>query len=290
MSRERGVTRICLSGIAKSFVPAGGPPRHVLAGVSLTVARGEFVSIVGFTGSGKSTLLKIAAGLLEPDAGEVEVDGVPVRGVRNEAAIVFQNYSLLPWFSALENVRLAVDAAMPSLPREAQKTQARRCLELVGLANALHRRPGQLSGGMRQRVAIARAFATEPSLLFLDEPFGALDALSRASLQQELAQLCSAVGRPVTTLMITNSVDEAILLSDRIVPMTRGPRATLGMPIRVDLPRPRTADQLLHGDAAIRLRAEVIGRLTGRDASIGPAVGAATGEGGWLPDVEAGES
>lgn len=284
------MTRICLSGIAKSFVPAGGPPRHVLAGVSLTVARGEFVSIVGFTGSGKSTLLKIAAGLLEPDAGEVEVDGVPVRGVRNEAAIVFQNYSLLPWFSALENVRLAVDAAMPSLPREAQKTQARRCLELVGLANALHRRPGQLSGGMRQRVAIARAFATEPSLLFLDEPFGALDALSRASLQQELAQLCSAVGRPVTTLMITNSVDEAILLSDRIVPMTRGPRATLGMPIRVDLPRPRTADQLLHGDAAIRLRAEVIGRLTGRDASIGPAVGAATGEGGRLPDVEAGES
>lgn len=284
------MTRLCLSGIAKSFVPTGGPPRHVLAGVSLTVARGEFVSIVGFTGSGKSTLLKIAAGLLEPDAGEVEVDGVPVRGVRNEAAIVFQNYSLLPWFSALENVRLAVDAAMPSLPREAQKTQARRCLELVGLANALHRRPGQLSGGMRQRVAIARAFATEPSLLFLDEPFGALDALSRASLQQELAQLCSAVGRPVTTLMITNSVDEAILLSDRIVPMTRGPRATLGMPIRVDLPRPRTADQLLHGDAAIRLRAEVIGRLTGRDASIGPAVGAATGEGGRLPDVEAGES
>jgi nitrate/nitrite transport system ATP-binding protein len=253
-----------LSGISKTFRPATGPARHVLEGIALTVERGEFVSIVGFTGCGKSTLLKIAAGLLSADAGEVRVDGDLLQGVRPEASIVFQNYSLLPWFSALENVRLAVDAALPGLSRDEQHAQARRYLDMVGLGNALHRRPSQLSGGMRQRVAIARAFATEPALLLLDEPFGALDALTRGSLQQELADLCSAAAKPVTTIMITNNIEEALLLSDRIIPMTRGPRARLDAAISIDLPRPRTAAQLLHDDAAIHLRAEVVSCLTGR--------------------------
>jgi nitrate/nitrite transport system ATP-binding protein len=226
------------------------------------VARGEFASIVGAMGSGKSTLLSILAGLTSADSGSVIVGGATVRGVRNDAAFVFQNYSLLPWFTALENVRLAVAAAFPGLARQAQVAQARRALEQVGLGNALNRRPGQLSGGMRQRVAIARAFATNPEVLFLDEPFGALDALTRETVQQDLARLCSSAERPVTTVMITNSVEEAILLSDFIVPMLPGPPATLGAPIPVELARPRSVAQLAHEEAATHVRAHVIATLT----------------------------
>jgi nitrate/nitrite transport system ATP-binding protein len=250
-----------VSNISKSFLSASGP-RHVLERVSLSVARGEFVSIVGFMGCGKSTLLNILSGVLRPDTGELRVDGRPVLGVNERASIVFQNYSLLPWFSALENVRLAVHAARPEWSRQDARAQAERYLALVGLGNAMHRRPSQLSGGMRQRVAIARAFATDPEMLFLDEPFGALDALTRANLQTELSRLCSAAERPVTTVMISNNLDEALLLSDRLVPMTRGPRARLGTPVTVELPRPRTAEQLLHDEQAIRARTHVVESLT----------------------------
>jgi len=248
--------------VAKSFVTSGGAAREVLSDVSLSVERGEFVSILGTMGCGKSTLLKILAGLVPADSGRVTVAGEVVRGVRPSAAIVFQNYSLLPWFSALENVRLAVSAAFPDWPREQQREQAVRHLRSVGLGDAVDRRPGQLSGGMRQRVAIARAFAIEPEILFLDEPFGALDALTRDSLQQELARLCSDAGRPITTVMITNSVEEALLLSDRILPMTAGPRATLGAPVAVELGKPRSASELLHGDQAAEVRGRVLGLLT----------------------------
>ena len=232
--------------------------RHVLDRATLSVDNGEFVSIVGFMGCGKSTLLNLLAGVAEPDAGTIAIDGRPLDGVAQQASIVFQNYSLLPWFSAIENVRLAVDAAQPEWSRVRQKEQAERYLKLVGLGNAMHRRPSQLSGGMRQRVAIARAFATEPEVLFLDEPFGALDALTRGSLQQELARLCSEAERPVTTVMITNNIDEALLLSDRIIPMTKGPRARLGASVAVDLTKPRSADQLAHDEQAILARAHVV--------------------------------
>ncbi len=252
---------IAVSGVSKSFA-ATRHVRPVLRDVSLAVNRGEFVSIVGAMGSGKSTLLSIVAGLTDADGGTVVVDGEPVRGVRSDAAFVFQNYSLLPWFTALENVRLAVEAALPSLARDAQVAKARLALEQVGLGGALNRRPGQLSGGMRQRVAIARAFATDPHVLFLDEPFGALDALTRETLQQDLVRLCSSRERPVTTVMITNSVEEALLLSDWIVPMLPGPPATLGAPIRVELPRPRSLAQLAHEEDATRVRAHVIATLT----------------------------
>jgi len=256
-----------VSRIAKSFAA----PRHgrgatgirpVLREVSLSVERGEFVSIVGAMGSGKSTLLSILAGLTTADSGSVVVDGQTVSGVRGDASFVFQNYSLLPWFTALENVRLAVEAADPALSRDAQVARARHALEQVGLGDALTRRPGQLSGGMRQRVAIARAFATNPEVLFLDEPFGALDALTRDTLQQDLVRLCSSTERPVTTVMITNSVEEAILLSDWIVPMLPGPPATLGARIAVPLTRPRSAAQLAHDEEATHVRAHVVATLT----------------------------
>ena len=251
-----------LHGICKSF-GTSGTRRDVLQSVNLSVDRGEFVSIVGGMGSGKSTLLNIAAGLIAPDRGSVRVGEHPLN-----VALVFQNYSLLPWFTALENVRLAVQAAFPGRSRAEQVAQARRSLELVGLGGALDRRPSQLSGGMRQRVALARAFAIEPEVLFLDEPFGALDALTRETLRQELAKLCSE-SRGVTTLMITNNVDEAILLSDRIVPMTQAPRlrsgqrpcATLETPIPVPLARPRPVS-FGTNEAALRVRATVVEALT----------------------------
>ena len=257
-----------VAGVSKSFQSKGGT-RRVLQNVSLSVERGEFVAIVGSMGSGKSTLLSIMAGLTSPDTGTIHIDGEPLREIRRDAAVVFQNYSLLPWLTALDNVRLAVGAAFPDLSRDDQAARARQTLDRVGLGNAMARRPRQLSGGMRQRVAIARALATDPQIMFLDEPLGALDALTRESLQGELARLCGEGDGRVTTVMITNSVDEAILLSDRIVPILPGPPATLGTPIAVPLPRPRTAAQLARDDAAAQVRTHVIATLT--DAVVGRA-------------------
>lgn len=248
--------------------------RHVLAEINLTVEEGEFVSIVGTSASGKTTLVKLAAGLAAPDKGAVLIDGKPLSGFPRGAAIVFQNYSLLPWLSALENVRLAVESAFPEWPAAKQKEQAVRYLELVGLGAAVAKRPGQLSGGMRQRVAIARAFAVEPAVLFLDEPFGALDALTRSTLQQELLKLCQAQQPKATALMITNSVDEAILLSDRILALGRGPAASLSAAVPVNLPRPRAADMMMHDAQAVRVRTQITEFLTANSRS-GPAAKAA---------------
>ena len=231
--------------------------RSVLAQVNLSIDEGEFVSVVGTSASGKTSLLKVACGLVEPSSGAVMFNGEPVRGFLREASIVFQNYSLLPWLSALENVRLAVKAAYPEWSKRQQQDQAEKYLQLVGLGTAMVKRPSQLSGGMRQRVAIARAFAVEPRVLFLDEPFSALDALTRSTLQQELARLCQAVTRPVTALLITNSVDEAILLSDRILALSRGPGASLSAAVQVPLGRPRAADLLMHDEQAARVRIRI---------------------------------
>jgi nitrate/nitrite transport system ATP-binding protein len=252
---------IAVSSVSKTF-RTDREERCVLENVTLGVEQGEFVSIVGFMGCGKSTLLSIMAGLVPPDAGEVRLGGEIIRGVQPKTAIVFQNYSLLPWLTAIENVHLAVASALPRWTRKRQADQARAYIGKVGLTSAAHRRPSQLSGGMRQRVAIARALATQPDVLFLDDPFSALDALTRANLQQELAHLCAAEERPVTTIMITNSVEEALLLSDRIVPMTHGPRATLGRPVAVAIPKPRTLAQLVHDKDALHSRAHVVESLT----------------------------
>jgi len=251
-----------LRNVAKVF-QSGKVAREVLENINLFVDEGEFVSIVGYTGSGKSTLLSIACGLQAPDRGHVKVGGAATAGLSLHSSVVFQNYSLLPWFSALENVRLAVEGKFPTWSRLRQSQHSTRCLEMVGLGNALNKRPGQLSGGMRQRVAIARAFAVEPAILFLDEPFGALDALTRANLQQELSVLCRRAEKAVTVLMITNNVDEAILLSDRIVPLSRGPRATLASSVEVPLPQPRCAAELMHDEAVVRIRSRIVEALTG---------------------------
>src|SRR5712692_9925700 len=251
-------------------------PRRVLANVNLAVEEGEFVSIVGTSASGKTTLVKIVAGLVAPDGGSVSVGGQPVAGFPRAASIVFQNYSLLPWLSALENVRLAVESAFPLWSKARHKQQAERYLQLVGLGAAHHKRPSQLSGGMRQRVAIARAFAVEPRLMFLDEPFGALDALTRATLQQELARLCEAQTPRATVLMITNSVDEAILLSDRILALGGAPGvgASLSAAVPVTLPRPRLAADLARDEHAARLRVRVVQFLTDNAGSgeVGQAI------------------
>lgn len=248
---------LTLTNVAKSF-----GPRRILHNISLSLDEGEFVSIVGASASGKTTLVKIASGLLNADTGAVTVAGQPVTGFVPQAGMVFQNYSLLPWLSALENVRLAVEPAFPAWTAKQHTGQAMKYLEMVGLGKAALKTPAQLSGGMRQRVSIARAFAAEPRILFLDEPFGALDALTRATLQQELASLCRAAGRPVTALMITNSVEEAILLSDRIHALGRGPAATLSPAFSVELPRPRSAGLLMHSAEAVSLRHRLVEFLT----------------------------
>jgi nitrate/nitrite transport system ATP-binding protein len=242
-----------LQGASKSF-----GARNVLEDVNLFIDEGEFVSIVGTSGSGKTTLLKMAAGLIQSDSGGAFLGGLPITDFPAKAAIVFQNYSLLPWFSALENVRLAVESAFPGWDRAKQESHSMKYLEMVGLHKAATKRPGQLSGGMRQRVAIARAFAVQPQVLFLDEPFGALDALTRATLQQELAKLCQEQVPKATALMITNSVDEAILLSDRVMALGRGPGARLSPAVAVTLDRPRTGDKMMNSDAAVKVR----GRIT----------------------------
>src|SRR5713226_7572528 len=248
------MSSIELKDISKTY-----GPRRVLEHVNLCVEEGEFVSIVGTSSSGKTTLLKIASGLEKPSAGLVSIGGQGVEGFPRGASIVFQNYSLLPWLSAIENVRLAVENAFPEWPRAKQKDQSAQYLQMVGLSGALSKRPSQLSGGMRQRVAIARAFAVEPRILFLDEPFGALDALTRATVQQELARLCEAQRPRATVLMITNSVDEAILLADRILALDRGASrkdaASLSAAAPVTLERPRAADLLVHDEEAVRVRA-----------------------------------
>jgi nitrate/nitrite transport system ATP-binding protein len=223
-------------GLRKAYATAHGP-MPVLGGVDLALDEGEFVAVVGYSGSGKTTLVSLIAGLTLPDAGEIVLDGVPVRGPGPERGIVFQQYSLLPWMTVYENVALAVDAVNPGRPAAERRRLTEDFIALVNLTPARGKRPAQLSGGMRQRVAVARGLAMRPKLLLLDEPFSAVDALTRATLQDELLRIWSE--RRSTVILITNDVDEAILLADRIYPMTPGPGAVLGPPIEVGLPRPR---------------------------------------------------
>lgn len=210
---------------------------HVLSHVSLSIEPGEFVAIVGFSGAGKSTLMSMLSGLQFPGSGRALYKGKPITGPDPERGIVFQNYSLLPWLSAFENVSLAVDQVYGDWPTEKRQTHVERYLNMVGLGHAMERRPAQLSGGMRQRVALARALATEPEVLLMDEPLGALDALTRATLQDELERISRIAGK--TIVLVTNDVDEAILLADRIIPLSAGPEATLGPETHVSIARPR---------------------------------------------------
>ena len=223
-------------GLEKSFVTPRGTTR-VLGGVDLALEEGEFVAVVGYSGSGKTTLVSLIGGLLTPDAGHVVLDGVPVTGPGPERGIVFQQYSLLPWMTVYDNVALAVDAVSAGLPSRERGRITEEFIALVSLTPAMWKRPRELSGGMRQRVAVARGLAMQPKVLLMDEPFSALDALTRATLQDELLRIWGE--RRSTVVLVTNDVDEAILLSDRIYPMSPSPGARLGPAIEVGLARPR---------------------------------------------------
>ncbi len=222
----------------KSF-PHKGHVQQVLRGVNLTVERGEFVSLIGHSGCGKSTLLSIAGGLIDADSGSVTIDGQPIAGPGPDRAMVFQNYSLLPRLSLEQNVDVAVASARPEHSRRERADLVQRYLTGVGLWEHRKKRPHQVSGGMQQRVAVARAFAVEPRVLLLDEPFGALDALTRARLQSQLIELWQSESETEIVLMVTHGIDEAILLSDRIIVMSNPPQQSVVDVIEVDIPRPR---------------------------------------------------
>jgi len=238
---------LSVEGVGMSFGAS-----QVLAGIDLTMCKGEFVSLIGHSGCGKSTLLNLVAGLLQPSAGVLILAGREIAGPGPDRGVVFQNHSLLPWLTCFENVYLAVERVFPD--RRKERTHA--ALELVGLSHAENKYPHQISGGMKQRVGIARALAMEPKVLLLDEPFGALDALTRATLQDELMRIVARTGS--TVLMVTHDVDEAVLLSDRVVMMTNGPAARIGEVLEVTLPRPRERLALAHDPSFMELRAAVL--------------------------------
>jgi nitrate/nitrite transport system ATP-binding protein len=226
------MTLLSLHDVSKSYGAT-----HVLSNITLEIEAGEVVVIVGFSGAGKSTLISLLAGLLLPDRGAVSFRGEPVVAPGPERGVVFQNYSLLPWLTAGENVALAVDQVFSHWPHEKREAQVQRFINMVGLDHARDRKPAQLSGGMRQRVALARALAADPEVLLMDEPLSALDALTRATLQDGLERIARTSGK--TIVLVTNDVDEAILLADRILPLSAGPAASLGPEFVVSIPRPR---------------------------------------------------
>jgi nitrate/nitrite transport system ATP-binding protein len=234
-----------------------------LTGIDLHVDQGEFIALIGHSGCGKSTLLNLVAGLLDASDGVLLLANKEIKGPGPERAVVFQNHSLLPWLTSFENVYLAVEKVFGGKETKAQlKKRTRAALERVGLTHAAAKLPGEISGGMKQRVGIARALAMEPKVLLMDEPFGALDALTRAHLQDELMKIVAATKS--TVIMVTHDVDEAVLLSDRIVMMTNGPAATIGEILTVDLPRPRERLALAHDPHYHDLRSQVLEFLYSR--------------------------
>jgi nitrate/nitrite transport system ATP-binding protein len=234
-----------------------------LRDINLNIRQGEFISIIGHSGCGKSTLLNLITGLSEATDGILLCAGREITGPGPDRAVVFQNHSLLPWMSCFDNVYLAVERVFGDKESKAVLQQrAHEALALVGLTGAAHKFPHEISGGMKQRVGIARALSMQPKVLLLDEPLGALDALTRAHLQDELMKLVGASG--CTSIMVTHDVDEAVLLSDRIVMMTNGPAATIGQILEVDIPRPRARLALAQDVHYLHLRGEVLRFLYGR--------------------------
>lgn len=247
-----------LKNVSKSY-GEGDAATEVLNSINLDVEEGEFLAIVGFSGSGKTTLISLIAGLIQPDEGEVSLRGEPITKPGADRGVVFQSYSLMPWLTVYGNLRLAVDAIFAGKDEAYKDAHARKYISMVGLAHAADRKPAELSGGMRQRVAVARALAMNPDVLLLDEPLSALDALTRANLQDEIEAIWGQDKK--TVILITNDVDEAILLADRIIPLTPGPGATLGPSFKVDLDRPRDRTAINSDPAFKALRAEVTGYL-----------------------------
>jgi len=252
-----------IRGVDKSFrlnsKSRSGSTLPVLRDINLAITDREFVCIVGRSGAGKTTLISLIAGLIEPDQGEILLEGEPIRGPGPERGIVFQNYSLLPWMTVFENVYLAVDAVASGLAAKEKRERTEHYIKLVNLGNAAGKRPRELSGGMHQRVAVARGLAMNPKVLLMDEPFSALDALTRGTLQEELARIWMETQK--TVVMITNDIDEAILLADTIYTLTGSPGATLGPAVRVEAPRPRSRSRLSREPGYQRARRETVGIL-----------------------------
>ena len=249
-------------------------PFQALKDVNLNIAEGEFIALIGHSGCGKSTVLNIVAGLLNHTDGVALCADREIKGPGPERAVVFQNHSLLPWLTCFDNVYLAVDRVFGRTESKADlKRRTHEALAMVGLSHAEHKFPNEISGGMKQRVGIARALAMDPKVLLMDEPFGALDALTRAHLQDELMKITAATKK--TVIMVTHDVDEAVLLSDRIVMMTNGPAATVGEILHVDLPHPRNRLALADNAQYNHYRAEVLRFLyekhAHKDASSTPA-------------------
>lgn len=263
-----------IQGVAQTFKTTKGD-FPALRDIDLTVAKGEFVALIGHSGCGKSTLLNLIAGLTTPTQGNLICANREISGPGPERAVVFQNHSLLPWLTCFENVYLGVERVFGNNGRVDGKTKenvaqlkarADAALDMVGLSHAAQKRPGEISGGMKQRVGIARALAMEPQVLLMDEPFGALDALTRAKLQDEL--LAIVANTQSTVVMVTHDVDEAVLLSDKIVMMTNGPAATIGEVLQVDLPRPRSRVELADDPRYLGYRKAVIDFLYTRQAHV----------------------
>jgi nitrate/nitrite transport system ATP-binding protein len=267
-------TILSLRGISKSYVSQKGAQQggvtQVLDGIDLDVEEGEFIAILGFSGAGKTTLISSIAGLIEPDAGEILLRGRQIQGPDKDRGLVFQSYSLFPWLTVEKNVALAVDAVHKDRSKEDRAALVRQKVELVGLGHAMDRKPAQLSGGMRQRVAVARALAMEPEILLLDEPLSALDALTRAKLQDEIERIRKEEKR--TIILVTNDVDEALLLADRVAVLTPAPAATIGQIFEVDVPRPRDREAV-NDDAHFQsLRKRIVaylGQLNEQGSSVG---------------------
>jgi len=263
---DRAEKYIDIQGVAQTFKTSKGL-FPALRDIDLTVAKGEFVALIGHSGCGKSTLLNLIAGLASPSSGVLLCADREIAGPGPERAVVFQNHSLLPWLTCFENVYLAVERVFGASEKRAQlKARTDAALALVGLTHAAAKRPGEISGGMKQRVGIARALSMEPKVLLMDEPFGALDALTRAKLQDELLDIVAKT--QATVVMVTHDVDEAVLLSDRIVMMTNGPAATIGEVLTVDLPRPRNRIALAEDPRYQQARKAVIDFLYTRQGHV----------------------
>ncbi|MCP9846962.1 ABC transporter substrate-binding protein [Synechococcus sp. Lug-A] len=256
MTTQAAPSLVDVRTIDKSFALKGGGTYLALQGIDLEIRKGEFISLIGHSGCGKSTLLNMIAGLDLPSEGVVLLEGEAVKRPGPDKMVVFQNYSLLPWLTVRQNIALAVDEVMGDLPRAERDAVVQEHIEMVGLGPAVDKLPQQLSGGMRQRVSIARALAIRPKLLLLDEPFGALDALTRGNLQEKLMQICNE--HELTAVMVTHDVDEAVLLSDRIVMLTNGPGSNIGGILEVDIPRPRSRLEVVHHPSYYSLRSEII--------------------------------
>ncbi|WAL60063.1 nitrate ABC transporter ATP-binding protein [Thermocoleostomius sinensis A174] len=254
---------LTIDGVSKIY-PTPKGDYVVLEDINLSVQAGEFICVIGHSGCGKTTLLNMVGGFSKPSSGVVTLNGKKITSPGPDRMVVFQGYALLPWLTAYENVYLAVDSVHPQKSEAEKKQITREHLHLVGLSEAAHKRPGQLSGGMKQRVSIARALAIRPEVLILDEPFGALDAITKEELQEELLKIWN--DHRCTVLMITHDIDEALFLADRLVMMTNGPAATIGEIIDIPFPRPRDRGRIMEDPEFYKLRNYILDYLYNRFA------------------------